>query len=289
MKTINIYKKLIKLIAFVLTMVSVVACDLNEDLPEEGSIEDLTPPQALFAASQNETDYLLYNFANLSSSATDFQWDFGDGNTSTDLDATNTFPAEGTYTVTLTASDKLGKTSTYSEEIVVVEPEVPQAITPAIGAADFEDGNDVCGTGDSRDCWRISGGKIHQTTSDGRNGTRGAKYPAAASNDARVTYQAVTVSPNTKYVFTLYYAIQEDGDSVKASIIDGALENYDEFASATILGSSEGTVNGGKGNFNAIIIEFETGASGEISMLFEAGEANAKDSYIDDVSIVPAG
>ena len=32
-----------------------------------------------------------------------------------------------------------------------------------------------------------------------------AKYTAASSNSPRVTYQAVTVSPNTKYILTAYY------------------------------------------------------------------------------------
>ncbi|MEH6406146.1 MAG: PKD domain-containing protein [Leeuwenhoekiella sp.] len=267
---------------------SLYACDFEDDLPEEGSLEDLTPPEANFTASQSDTDFLTYNFANFSISATTYTWEFGDGNTANTLDAVNTYSDEGTYTVSLTASDALGKSDTFTSEITIVEPPVPVAITPVIGAADFENASDVCGTGDSRDCWRISGGSIHQTTSDGRNDTRGAKFPAATSNDPRVTYQGITVSPNTKYVLTAYYAIQADGDSVRATVIDGQLSNYDEFESATILGQDSGTNNEGKGNFNAIVIEFETGANGEIAILFDAGVNNAKESYLDDVSVIPA-
>lgn len=268
-------------------ILSLSACDFEYELPEEGSIEDLTPPEANFTASQSDTDFLTYNFANFSASATTYEWDFGDGNTANTRDAVNTYPDEGTYTVSLTASDALGKTDTFTADITIVEPPVPTAITPVIGAAEFQDEAGICGTGDSRDCWRISGGSIHQTTSDGRNGTRGAKYTAASSNSPRVTYQAITVSPNTKYILTAYYAIQSDGDTVRATVIDGQLENYSEFADASLLGQSVGTVNDGKGNFNRLIVEFETGASGEISMLFDAG-ANASESYLDDVSIIPA-
>tara|TARA_R110000751_G_scaffold16622_2_gene52340 strand:+ start:1665 stop:2537 length:873 start_codon:yes stop_codon:yes gene_type:complete len=263
------------------------ACDFEYDLPEEGSIEDLTPPEASFTASQSDADFLTYNFANFSGSATTYVWDFGDGNTATTVDAVNTYPDEGTYTITLTASDALGKSDTFTSEITIVEPEAPTAITPVIGAADFQDGPDVCGSGDSRDCWRISGGSIHQTTSDGRNGTRGAKYTAASSNSPRVTYQAVKVSPNTKYILTAYYAIQSDGDTVRGTVIDGQLSNYSEFSSASLLGQTVGDVNGGKGNFNRLVVEFETGASGEISILFDSG-SNASESYLDDVSIIPA-
>ncbi|WP_051621272.1 PKD domain-containing protein [Leeuwenhoekiella sp. MAR_2009_132] len=266
---------------------SLIACDFEYDLPEEGSIEDLTPPEANFTASQSDTDFLTYSFANFSGSATTYAWDFGDGNTANTRDAINTYPDEGTYTVSLTASDALGKTDTFTTEITIVEPPVPTAITPEIGAAEFQDAAGICGTGDSRDCWRISGGSIHQTTSDGRNGTRGAKFTTASSNSPRVSYQAVTVSANTKYILTAYYAIQSDGDSVRATVIDGQLNNFSEFANAPQLGQTAGTTNDGKGNFNRLIVEFETGANGNISILFDSG-ANASESYLDDVSIIPA-
>jgi len=270
----------------VLMMSSLFACDYEYDLPEAGSIADKTPPSANFTASQSDTDFLTYNFANLSNSATTFMWDFGDGNTSTELDATNTFPDEGTYMVTLTVSDNLGVTNSFSKEVTVVEPPVPAAITPVIGEADFEDGSEACGDGqDGRDCWRLSGASIHQITgSDGRGDTQAAKYPASATN-GRQSYQGITVSPNTKYMFTVYYALQSDGDYIRVSIIDGQLSNYDEFESATLLAQEKGEKNEGKGNYNALIIEFETGANGEISMLFDTN--NTSDAYIDDVSIVP--
>ncbi len=270
----------------VLMISSLFACDYEYDLPETGSIADKTPPSANFTASQSDTDFLTFNFANLSQSATTYMWDFGDGNTSTALDATNTYPDEGRYTVTLKVSDNLGVTSTFSSEVNVVKPPVPAAITPTIGEADFEDGSDACGDGqDGRDCWRLSGASIHQiTSSDGRGGTQAAKYPTSVTN-ARQSYQAITVSPNTKYIFTAYYALRADGDYVRVSIIDGQLANYDEFESATLLAQEKGEVNDGKGNFNALIIEFETGANGEISMLFDS--ANESDAYIDDVSIIP--
>lgn len=45
------------------------------------------------------------SFTNLSSGATGYQWDFGDGNGSTAASPTHTYAAPGTYTVTLTATD----------------------------------------------------------------------------------------------------------------------------------------------------------------------------------------
>ncbi|MDO6517700.1 PKD domain-containing protein [Zobellia uliginosa] len=266
-------------------ILSGIACEdtFEYELPEANSKADLTPPSASFSISPTD-DFLTFTFGNNSSSATDYVWDFGDGNTSTDVDGTNTYPDEGTYTVTLTATDKLGVSSTVSQTIEVIEPEVPLAITPKIGGAAFDDGvDDSCP--DSRDCWRIEGATIHQTTSDGEADTRGAKYPSGSDNN-RVTYQAVKVSPNTKYVLTARYALQADGDSVRASVIDGQLGNFSEFADATLLAQESGTVNEGKGNFNTLTVAFETGANGEISILFDH-DGNAKDSYLDNVAIAP--
>ena len=116
------------------------SCDIDKFEPlGENSIADATPPQANFSFSNGVTvdDFLEYTFANLSTSATTYAWDFGDGNTSTDLDGFNIYAAEGTYTVTLTASDALGVVSTASETIEVIEPEAPAVPDPLIVNAEF--------------------------------------------------------------------------------------------------------------------------------------------------------
>jgi PKD repeat protein len=46
-------------------------------------------------------------------------WNFGDGNTSTEMNPTHLFPAVGGYTVTLTATDTLGKVRLISHNITV--------------------------------------------------------------------------------------------------------------------------------------------------------------------------
>ena len=52
--------------------------------------------------------------------ATTWQWDFGDGNTSTEQNPTHTYTAEGTYTVSLTASNGvLSSTKTKNDYITV--------------------------------------------------------------------------------------------------------------------------------------------------------------------------
>ncbi len=55
-------------------------------------------------------------------------WDFGDGGaTSTSASPTRTFPADGTYTVTLTVTDGWGKSSMTTRQVVIAEPPGNQA------------------------------------------------------------------------------------------------------------------------------------------------------------------
>ncbi len=108
-KNVKLFNPTLLIRGIVLGLMSLtvlVGCE-DDSLPEAGSIPDLTPPSAAFTAAQDDDDFLTFYFANLSNSATDYAWDFGDGNTSTDKDAVNTFPDEGQYTVTLKATDKL--------------------------------------------------------------------------------------------------------------------------------------------------------------------------------------
>ncbi|WP_421806676.1 carbohydrate binding domain-containing protein [Flagellimonas sp.] len=59
-------------------------------------------------------------FINISEKATSYQWDFGDGDTSTEINPIKTYTASGTYTVVLTASNTAGATSTFEDEITIV-------------------------------------------------------------------------------------------------------------------------------------------------------------------------
>lgn len=110
--------------ALALIMVGISSCD--EDLPGVGSIDDNTPPSAVFSyTAGSDASYNEITFSNASISSTDYAWDFGDGSTSTDVDPVHTYAADGTYTVTLTASDKNNATSTATETITIVAPPIP--------------------------------------------------------------------------------------------------------------------------------------------------------------------
>lgn len=274
----KLFNTRVLMVVAVFAALSLGACS-DFELPEAGSQPDLTPPEAKFGAVTSPGDYLTINFANLSSSATDYKWDFGDGNTSTDKDASNTYPSIGEYSVTLTASDKLGVESTTSQMVVVTEP---AAITPIINEAGFEDGSTACGTAaDGRDCWRISGGTIYGISSDANSGEQSAKFETASR---RVGYQALTVTPNTKYTVSMYYSMKETTDQgiMRLSILGSGITDADE-AEAAIIATVDGTTQEGSKTWNKLSLTFDTGDTNTIAIWLDSNQV--AEARADDVTI----
>jgi hypothetical protein len=57
------------------------------------------------------------SFNNSSLNATDYTWDFGDGETSTSVNPTHTYEANGEYTITLTASNEECGNSVFTADL----------------------------------------------------------------------------------------------------------------------------------------------------------------------------
>jgi len=289
---------------------SVSSCDptldtLVYELPESNSKADVTPPAASFSASGTD-NYLIWTFGNTSSSATDYMWNYGDGNSSTGKDGENEFPAEGTYTVTLTASDKLGASSTYSMDIVVEEPPIPPAINPEILNGDFSDGQTdwkwSTFTGGKRDPFNSSsdGSNLNYDGSDNGSKTPGAKWTNGTSSgiyrsaSSRFAGQAITVSPGREYVLEYEYAIKNDNDSnggakIVGEILDGHFtDGADALVSSDAgpIARNEGIKLLGKGNFTLVRQSFTANDSGLVT-IFIWGETK-QDSYVDNVKVYPA-
>ena len=267
--------KVLMVVAVAMTF-SMFSCS-DFELPEAGSIPDLTPPSAKFGAVVSPDNNLTINFANLSTSSTDYMWDFGDGNTATSKDASNTYANIGQYTVTLIASDKLGATSTASQ-IVVVEEQT--AILPVVQEPGFEDGTLPDGSGDGRDSWRNDlGGVIQITSSPVYSGEQAAKFPSAGD---RVGYQALTVSANTDYVVTYYYTMKEDGDgSMTVAILGGGITDLDQAEAATLV-KKVGTDQTDSGAYVKVDLFFNTGDNTTIAILMTN---EGVESRVDEVSI----
>jgi PKD repeat protein len=98
------------------------------------------PPLANFVASPtNGAAPLTAFFTNLSSAATNYLWDFGDGKSSTNFNPVNTYTNAGSYTVSLRAVG-VGGTSTLTRTNYVLATNPPPAVAnfvanPTNGAA----------------------------------------------------------------------------------------------------------------------------------------------------------
>jgi gliding motility-associated-like protein len=91
---------------------------------------------------------ILYT-ANLSTNATGYYWDFGDGQTSTDFRPEHIYKKDGTFTISLAVSNESGCTDTIRlvDAVIVKKGNdvlVPNAFTPGTNGAGYGDGhNDV--------------------------------------------------------------------------------------------------------------------------------------------------
>jgi parallel beta-helix repeat protein len=69
-----------------------------------------------------------------------YEWDFGDGNSSTEMNPTHTYAQDGTYTVTLNVTDNDGASDTNTTTATIAEvPKKPDLIIEK--SVTFEDGN----------------------------------------------------------------------------------------------------------------------------------------------------
>lgn len=107
-----------------------------DDFTIEVGIAGAVPPSAGFNATQNSSNYLEYSFANSSKNATSYEWDFGDGNSSTEESPTHTYASANIYTITLTATNDAGKSTSLSKTIDIQAP-VTADFTYMVDALDY--------------------------------------------------------------------------------------------------------------------------------------------------------
>jgi hypothetical protein len=275
--------------------------------------EPLSIPDFTFDEVASDFDV---TFTDASVLATSYSWDFGDGNNSTEANPTHSYINDGvekTYMVTLTTTNFLNKTTSITKEVTVGGPAGP--INPEIIHGDFN-----LNDSSMSDAWKIANPASGKSDPFGRssdgscknydgtdNGskTRGAKWSssqgaadingAPVAGNTRYAYQAVTLSPNTDYIFEYEYAIKTGGaetNSVIGLILNGHYSDSDVALASNPLVKHVGTVANGKFSDNScsggttMKLQFRSNAVGEVSIFFYT--FNDVDSYIDNVKIYPA-
>ena len=98
----------LKSFLFLVVLLTAVVYSCDESLPDPiyGN-----KPVADFTATQSQTDIYTWSFTNNSSGAVSYNWDFGDGNGSTEANPSHTFSGAGQYAVTLTATGQVSSNS----------------------------------------------------------------------------------------------------------------------------------------------------------------------------------
>lgn len=273
----NIYSisVIVRGVAFLLILSTVLtAC--KEELPEVGSQPDKTPPKAGFSFKPNEANYKELSFTNTSLSATDYVWDFGDGNNSTDKNPSHTFTTDGIYTVTLTATDKLQVNNAFTTMVEIKKP--VSSFKPEILNPGFDDK----GSDDYRDNWRNSdlGGAIQITSSPIHDGVKAAKLPKAGD---RIGYQLIKVERNKEYIVSFQYTLKTSpAGSVKVAILAGDVKDPTQIAAKTI---ESVTVNDqtSSSTYVGASVTFNSGDNSQVAIYFTNTGAEAR---VDSFGIV---
>lgn len=92
-------------------------------------------PESQFLISSNGT---IVSMENLSMNANSYEWDFGDGSTSTETNPEHTYTDFGTYTILLIATNNCGNDTSQLEIVLGTIPNAAFNLTDQNGCAPFE-------------------------------------------------------------------------------------------------------------------------------------------------------
>jgi len=168
-------------------------------------------PVADFVGSPTSGDYPLnVDFTDLSTNdPTGWDWDFGDGGSSTAKNPSHTYNSAGTYTVTLTATNVCGSdVETKVDYITVTEPPVPPTAafsgTPTSGCAPLDVSFTDESTGDITSwSWDFGDGGTSTVQSPSHTYNAAGNYtveltvtgPGGSDTETRIDYITVTAAP----------------------------------------------------------------------------------------------
>lgn len=120
----NLFRNALAIVSLI-ALTTLSACSKSEDTPQ--SAETYFTPIAAFAFTMEEKNgSMLVTFANTSSYADTYKWEFGDGNSSASVSPTHVYPIPATkpisYTVVLTASHSENTLSNKSSRVLTINP-----------------------------------------------------------------------------------------------------------------------------------------------------------------------
>jgi len=269
-----------------------------DQIVQEVTVEEVIPPGIPVPEYKLTTDNLNLNFENLTNlnDADTFTWDFGDGNTSNEVNPTHTYSEAGRYEVTFTATGPLGSSVLVDSVFVATELKIKN------GTWDEEPVKD-----DNRTAWRnttlekladdfYGDSDYFAKATSSNNHTPGGKYSAnlttnnTSTKPRRWLYQDIIVSPNASY--TIKFWMKQTPDAGCATYVNIYEDHFDlpEFIGVPekIIASQtyDDSTGSSTGDWIEQSITFETGSSSEV-VFFMTNNIDASDqSYYDDFTIV---
>lgn len=242
------HKKTLLLLSLLFTASIFVSCVDDElfrdDLPDANSKEDTVPPSANFSYASDQEDFRIVHFTNLSNESNAYSWDFGGGATSDQKDPTYKFDAgEGSYPVSLTASDSNNESSTITIDVAVVDELVPFFVCPSFECS-------------PRTPWAGDGGETSTFTGSSGptppDGSTGAKI----SSSSQWLDQTILVSPDTTYEIIFWY-VSTPGSTNGGSLLIQDADSGQNFKDEDLPASAT------SGQYYEISYQFTTAATTE--------------------------
>ncbi|WP_299062877.1 PKD domain-containing protein [uncultured Polaribacter sp.] len=257
------FTNVMSLLIMLVSSMAFISCEENE-LPETGSIPDLTPPSANFSYVASTADFKTILFTNLSASASDFTWSFGDGGTSTEANPEYTYAAgEGTYSVKLISKDGNDLTDEITLDVDVVDVLVPVFECPSFECSD----RSVWGGGNASSPYSGSGSP---TPADGVSGAK-----ISANSTSRFLDQTILVSANTSYVVSFWYVSKSSGTHAGKLLIEDKDDNTAFINENVPLSANSST-------YEPISYTFTTGATTEnLRFFMAAGDVETRFDLVE--------
>jgi PKD repeat protein len=232
------------------------------------TVNPCVAPVADFSGSPTSGDApLTVDFTDLSSDATSWSWDFGDGGSSTAQNPSHTYDAAGTYTVSLTATNGCGSDGeTKTDYITVTEPTVDYATLPY--STGFESGSfdQYWFTQSSNSEGRIlvttansPRGSYHVTMDDNTNGSQYAQNEAwlrlnlSGGGDVDLTFYWKEFSDESHTQDGVFFS--DDGGSTFTKVYDltGGSSTYQQI----VLDVDQLAGNAGLSLTSTFVVKFQ--------------------------------
>jgi len=213
----------------------------------------LPAPVVNFTASPtNGIVPLTVSFSNLSINATNYSWDLGDGNTSTDINPVDVYTNVGTYSVTLTAIGPGGTNFlTLTNYITALSPTLVAAFTanPTSGVVLLPVAFSNASTGATNYSWDFGDGNtstdinpVDVYTNVGTYSVTLTAVGPGGTNTLTLTNYIVTVSPPPLQLGN-FVALANGGFGFTASNSDGTLITANQESQIGIFAATDLTLS----------------------------------------------